>query len=221
MAPEPDGLQEARRQVEALEGVLRRSGWYGHASLQDAQYQWAATGLSVEAIEAYLAAGIADPRVAAEFCFELGISAKQIQLAGIGEQVSIGSMSVEDAVTAVLGPRAAGGLDQYRAALHQEAAGDLGSVLKEGSRWWQARIQRLAGFLDDQPVPSEQVGWLSQQSDHDGPIRGRSTGCGVARRPTGSGWPARPAAHQAGEALTVIPPESSRQTLISAEQSPA
>jgi hypothetical protein len=166
MAPEPDDLQEARRQVKALEGVLRRSGWYGRGSLQDAQYRWAATGLSVEAIEAYLAAGIADPRVAAEFCFELGISAKQIQLAGIGEQVSIGSMSVEDAATAILGLRAAGGLDQYQAALYQEAAGDLGSVLKEGSRWWQARIQRLAGFLDDQPVPSKQVDWLSQQSDH-------------------------------------------------------
>ena len=166
MAPEPDDLQEARRQVKALEGVLRRSGWYDRASLQDAQYRWAATGLSVEASEAYLAAGIADPRVAAEFCFELSISAKQIQLAGIGEQVSIGSMPVEDAATIILGPRAAGGVDQYRAALHQEAAGDLDSVLKEGSRWWQARIQRLAGFLDDQPVPSERVGWLSQQSDH-------------------------------------------------------
>jgi hypothetical protein len=114
----------------------------------------------------YLAAGIADPRVAAEFGFELGISAKQIQLAGIGEQVSIGSMPVEDAATIILGPRAAGGVDQYRAALHQEAAGDLDSVLQEGSRWWQARIQRLAGFLDDQPVPSERVGWLSQQRDH-------------------------------------------------------
>jgi hypothetical protein len=166
MAPEPDDRQEVRRQVKALEGVLRRSGWYGRASLQDAQYRWAATGLSVEAIEAYLAAGIADPRVAAEFCFELSISAKQIQLAGIGEQVSIGSMPVEDAATIILGPRAAGGVDQYRAALHQEAASDLDSVLKEGSRWWQARIQRLAGFLDDQPVPSERVGWLSQQSDH-------------------------------------------------------
>ena len=66
MAPEPDDLQAARRQVKA--------------------------------------------RVAAEFCFELGISAKQIQLAGIGEQVSMGSMSVEDAATAILGPAPPAGL---------------------------------------------------------------------------------------------------------------
>jgi hypothetical protein len=98
----------------------------------------------------------------------LGISAKQIQLAGIGEQVSIGSMSVEDAATPSMAPAPPAGLTGtgYRAALRQEAAWDLGSVLKEGSRWWHSRIQRLAGFLDDQPVPSEQVGWLSQQSDH-------------------------------------------------------
>jgi hypothetical protein len=45
--------------------------------------------------------------------------------------------------------------------------------------------------------------------------------CGAARKPTCSGWPARPAAHQAREALPAIPAESRCQTLIGTEQSPA
>jgi hypothetical protein len=45
--------------------------------------------------------------------------------------------------------------------------------------------------------------------------------CGAARKPTCSGWPARPAAHQAREMLPAIPAESRCQTLIGTEQSPA
>jgi hypothetical protein len=164
MTPERYDPQQAREQAKALQAVLRRSGWYDRASLQQAAYRWAATGLPLDAIEGYLAAGIADPEAAESFA-ELGISAKQIRVAGIGEQISIGSMSVEDAAKAILGPGAAGGLDQLRAALRHEAVGDLGGTLKEGFRWWQTRIQRLAGFLDDQPIPSEQAAWLREQPD--------------------------------------------------------
>ena len=116
MAPERDDPLRARTQAKALQAILRRSGWYDRASLQEAAYRWAATGLPLNVIEGYLTAGIADPG-AAEFFTELGISAGQIRVAGIGEQISIGSMSVEDAAKAILGPRAADGLDQLRAAL--------------------------------------------------------------------------------------------------------
>jgi hypothetical protein len=165
MAPEQDEPQEARRHAAALLAALRRSGWYDRASLQDAAYRWAATGLPLDVVEAYLAAGIADPRVAAEFFTELGISARQIQVAGIGEQISIGRMSVEDAAKVILGPRAVGGLDQLRAALRQAPVGDPGTMRKQALRWWQARIQRLAGFLDGQPIPSEHAAWLGEQPD--------------------------------------------------------
>ena len=164
MAPERDDPLRARTQAKALQAILRRSGWYDRASLQEAAYRWAATGLPLNVIEGYLTAGIADPG-AAEFFTELGISAGQIRMAGIGEQISIGSMSVEDAAKAILGPRAAGGLDQLRAALRHEAVGDLRGGLNEGFRWWQTRVQRLAGFLDDHPIPGEQAAWLREQPD--------------------------------------------------------
>lgn len=164
MAPERDDPLRARTQAKALQAILRRSGWYDRASLQEAAYRWAATGLPLNVIEGYLTAGIADPG-AAEFFTELGISAGQIRVAGIGEQISIGSMSVEDAAKAILGPRAAGGLDQLRAAPRHEAVGDLRGGLNEGFRWWQTRVQRLAGFLDDHPIPGEQAAWLREQPD--------------------------------------------------------
>jgi hypothetical protein len=168
MAPELDDSQEARRQVKALKGVLRRSGWYGRGSLQDAQYRWAATGLSVEAIEAYLAAGIADPRVAAEFASSWASAPSRSSWRESASRSASAPCRWRTRQRPSMAPAPPAGLTGtgYRAALRQEAAWDLGSVLKEGSRWWHSRIQRLAGFLDDQPVPSEQVGWLSQQSDH-------------------------------------------------------
>ena len=162
MAPERDDPLRARTQAKALQAILRRSGWYDRASLQEAAYRWAATGLPLNVIEGYLTAGIADPG-AAELFTELGISAGQIRVAGIGEQISIGSMSVEDAAKAILGPRAAGGLDQLRAALRHEAVGDPRGGLNEGFRWWQTRVQRLAGFLDDHSIPGEQAAWLREQ----------------------------------------------------------
>jgi hypothetical protein len=177
--PERDDPQQARQYALALPGILRRSGWYDRASLQEAVYQWSATRLPLDVIEEYLAAGIADPWVAAECFRELGISASQIRVAGIGEQISIGSMSLEDAVKVLLGPRAAGGLDQLRAALRHEA-GELSSKDLEGRaridhlrskgiegyRWWEARVEHLAGFLDDQPpIPTELPAWVREQSD--------------------------------------------------------
>jgi hypothetical protein len=177
--PERDDPQQARQYALALPGILRRSGWYDRASLQEAVYQWSATRLPLDVIEQYLTAGIADPWVAAECFRELGISARQIRGAGIGEQISIGSMSLEDAAKVLLGPRAAGGLDQLRAALRHEA-GDLSSedlegraridYLRskgiEGYRWWEARVEHLAGFLDDQPpIPTELPAWVREQSD--------------------------------------------------------
>jgi hypothetical protein len=177
--PERDDPQQAREYALALPGVLRRSGWYDRASLQEAVYQWSATRLPLDVIEEYLAAGIADPWVAAECFRELGISARQIRGAGIGEQISIGSMSLEDAAKVLLGPRAAGGLDQLRAALRHEVGelssedlegrariDHLRSKSIEGYRWWEARVEHLAGFLDDQPpIPTELPAWVREQSD--------------------------------------------------------
>jgi hypothetical protein len=47
---------DLRPLVAALTAALRRSGWYDRASLQDALYGWAASGLSVGEVRAYLAA---------------------------------------------------------------------------------------------------------------------------------------------------------------------
>ena len=71
MAPERDDPLRARTQAKALQAILRRSGWYDRASLQEAAYRWAATGLPLNVIEGYLTAGIADPG-AAEFFTESG-----------------------------------------------------------------------------------------------------------------------------------------------------
>lgn len=165
MAAEQYEPQEARRQATALLAVLRRSTWYDRTTLQAAAYRWSATGLPLDVIEAYLAAGIANPSVAAEFYLELGISPRQIRVAGIGEEISIGRMSVEDAAKAILGPRAAGALDQLRAALRAVPVDRRGATLKEAMRWWQARVQRLARFLDDQPIPNNLAVWIGEQAD--------------------------------------------------------
>src|SRR5829696_3964512 len=51
MAPERDDPLRARTQAKALQAILRRSGWYDRASLQEAAYRWAATGLPLNVIE--------------------------------------------------------------------------------------------------------------------------------------------------------------------------
>lgn len=177
--PEQDTPEEARQYALALTEILRSSGWYDHASFQDAAYNWSATRLPLEVIKQYLAAGIADAWVARECFRDFGISAEQIQAAGVGEQITIGTMSLEDAAKVILGPRAAGGLDQLFEVVRKEAgllaSKDLSGQArvdfrrdkdKEGHRWREARVDHLAGFLDDQPpVPPELAPWVREQSD--------------------------------------------------------
>jgi hypothetical protein len=157
---------DPRLLTAALTDALQRSGWYDPASLQDGLYQWAATGLSVGEIRGWLAADIASPRVAAGFR-ELGIGPQEVRASHLGEQVSIGRLSMDDAAQAILGPRAAGGLDQLRAAFRsQQLAGtDQASRRKAGRDWWEARLQRLAGFLDDHAAPPELAAWLGERAD--------------------------------------------------------
>jgi hypothetical protein len=178
-APERDTPEEARQYALALTEILRSSRWYDRVSFHDAAYNWSATRLPLEVIKQYLAAGIADPWVAAECFRDFGISAEQIQAAGVGEQITIGTMSLEDAAKVILGPRAAGGLDQLFEVVRKEAgllaSKDLSGQArvdfrrdkdKEGHRWRDARVDHLAGFLDDQPpVPPELAPWVREQSD--------------------------------------------------------
>jgi hypothetical protein len=177
--PERDDPQQAREYALALTDILRSSPWYDPASLQEAAYNWSATRLPLDVVKQYLAAGIADPWVAAECFRDFGISAEQIQAAGIGEQLTIGTMLLEDAAKVILGPRAAGGLDQLFEVVRKEAGLPTGKDLsgqarvdfrrdkdKEGHRWRDARVDHLAGFLDDQPpVPPELAPWVREQSD--------------------------------------------------------
>jgi hypothetical protein len=58
-----------------------------------------------------LGADIANAWVAVGFR-ELGIGPEELRASHLGELVSIGRLSVNDAARTVLGPRAAGGLDQ-------------------------------------------------------------------------------------------------------------
>jgi hypothetical protein len=117
------GQVDQRQLAAALTAALQRSGWYDPACLQDGLYQWAATGLSVGEIRAWLAADIANAWVAVGFR-ELGIGPQELRASRLGEQVSIGRLSVDEAARTILGPRAAGGLDQLRAAFrNQQLAG--------------------------------------------------------------------------------------------------
>jgi hypothetical protein len=69
--------------------------------------------------------------------------------------------------TGILGPHAAGGLDQLRAAFRsQQAAGtDQASRQQAVHHWWEQRIQRLAGFLDHHQAPPQLAAWLREQVD--------------------------------------------------------
>ena len=107
---------DLRLLVAALTAALRRSGWYDRTSLQDALYGWAASGLSVGEVRAWLAADIADPTVALAFR-ELGIGPDEVRAAEVGEQVSIGRLPVDEAARTILGPGAVGDPGQWRAVL--------------------------------------------------------------------------------------------------------
>jgi hypothetical protein len=149
-ASERDDPQPARQYALGLFEILRRSGWYDRASLPEAAYRWSATRLPLDVIEQYLAAGIADPEVAAECFRELGISAEQIRVAGIGEQVSqeAGVLRSTD-------------LAGWQARVDFQRSKDV-----EGRRWWEARVGHLAGFLDEQPpIPTELAPWVREQPD--------------------------------------------------------
>ncbi len=165
MAAEQHDLQPL---VTALTEALRRSGWYDRASLQDALYGWAACGLSVGEVRAWLAANIANPTVALDFR-DLGIGPDEVRIAGVGEQVSVGRLSVDDAARAILGPRAVGDLSLLRAAPRAErfAAADRPAGLRAGQEWWHPRIQRLGNFLDGKPTPAEPAAWVRDQSDEE------------------------------------------------------
>jgi hypothetical protein len=160
MAPEED---EARLLAKAL----RASGWYDPMSTQTALYRWSATGLPLGEIRAWLTADIADPIAALEFR-DLAIGPDEVRAARVGERVTVGSLSIEDAARSILGPRADAGLPAWRAMLREYhlAGADLPTQQKELQAWWRTQIRRLEEFLDDEPAPAELVGWLREQPDH-------------------------------------------------------
>jgi hypothetical protein len=81
------------------------------ACLKEGLGQWAVTGLSVGEIRAWLEADIANPWLAVRFR-KPGTGPEELRGSRLDEQVSIGRLSVDNAGRAILGPRAANGLDQ-------------------------------------------------------------------------------------------------------------
>jgi hypothetical protein len=83
-------------------------------------------------------ANIAEPEAALAFR-ELGIGPQQVAASGLGEVVSIGRLSVDDAARTILGPRAAGGLDQLRAAFRNPdgEGSDEATRRRAGQAWWR------------------------------------------------------------------------------------
>ena len=163
MAAEQDDLQLL---VAALTAALRRSGWYDRASLQDALYGWAASGLSVGEVRAWLAADIADPTVALAFR-ELGIGPDEVHAAEVGEQVTIGRLPIGEAARLILGPHAASDTDQWRVALRNGRLADVDKAtrLKARHAWRQSQIRRLDGLLGDRDAPPALAAWLAEQPD--------------------------------------------------------
>jgi hypothetical protein len=145
------GERDLAGQAQDLEDALKRSRWFDGSRLQVALYEWAESGLPLDDVRNWLAAGLAhaDDVLALR---DLGVSADLIHDAGLGEQISAGALSVEDAAERVLGSLPAGGLDGVR------DAADAARLADETASW-AVRVQRLAGLLDDQAIPPELLAW--------------------------------------------------------------
>ena len=171
-SPERGDPEQARQDALALLELMRRSGCYERGSVWDLEmaYNWSATRLPLGVIEQYLAAGLTSPWAAAACFRELGISPEQIRAAGNGQQIDVGG-SLEDVAEVILGPGAAGTLLEAVNALIRQNAGTSDEVvvlrdqLVEGRRWWEARVDHLAGFLKDPPpIPGDEL-WIREHSD--------------------------------------------------------
>jgi hypothetical protein len=182
MAAEWDDADQARQDALALLEIMHRSGWYERGSVQELEtaYNWTATRLPLDVIEQYLAAGLTSPWVAAACFRELGISPEQVRAAGNGKPIDIGNgpMSLEDFAEVVLGPGHFGTLVGAVNALIGQNAHPVGGELQgqarlgslrdheiERRRWWDARVEHLAGFLKGPaPIPDDEL-WIREHPD--------------------------------------------------------
>jgi hypothetical protein len=175
-----------------LEEAVVRHGWADPAAAQAAVYAWAESGIPVDQVELWLHAGVARPQDAAAL-LELAIGPEVVQQAGLGEQLTAGLVTVDDAAGRLLG-LGARDLGQLRVgfraeqARHEDDQAELdltrAQLLAEGrvepdpadeaeelSRdlyrpaWRRQRLQRLRGLLAGQPVPSPLAAWVRAQPD--------------------------------------------------------
>jgi hypothetical protein len=140
-------------QAQTLEDALQGSGWFhqDRMALQAELYEWAASGLPLDDVRGWLAAGVVHAEDALTLR-ELGVSAERIGDTGLGEQISVGVLSVEDAAEHVLGPLP----EPYWVRFFTLA--DAARLTDEPASW-PARVQRLASLLDDQTIPPELLAW--------------------------------------------------------------
>ena len=89
--------EDAAQQARALQQALKLSGWFDGAWLQDALYEWAESRVPAAEVRAWLAADIVCRADDASALRELGISADQVRAAQLGERISMGALSIEEA----------------------------------------------------------------------------------------------------------------------------
>ncbi len=151
--------EDAAEQASALQQALEHSGWFHGSWLQDALYEWAESEMPVAEVRAWLAADVvrADD---ASILRELGISAEQARDAQLGERVSMGALSVEDAARLLLDVADLGDIKRQvraRGPATQPAGADEAARVRNGLAWWRGQLQRVASLTD--AIPPDLRAW--------------------------------------------------------------
>jgi hypothetical protein len=151
--------EDAAQQARALQQALEHSGWFDGSWLQDALYEWAESRVPVAEVRAWLAADIvrADDASALR---ELGISAEQVRAAQLGERISMGALSIEEAARMLFDMADLGDIRrQVRAQgrATRPTAADEATQLRNGLMWWRLQLQRVASLTD--AIPADLRTW--------------------------------------------------------------
>lgn len=139
--------EDVERQLRALQDVLQESAWFERWSLQEALYEWSATGMPAAEVREWLAADVARAGDARVFR-EVGIGAEEVRAAELGEQVSMGTLAVDEAARQLVGAAELSRRVQYAVGL--ASVGDRVEA-NNGSLWWRGRLQRVASLAEAIP----------------------------------------------------------------------
>ena len=151
--------EDAAQQARALRQALEHSGWFDGSWLQDALYEWAESGVPVAEVRVWLAADVVRADDAAAFR-ELGIGAEQVRAAHLGERVSMGALSVQDAARLLLDVADLNAIRPQvpdRGLVTRPAAADEAAQVGSGLAWWRGRLRQVASLID--AIPADHQAW--------------------------------------------------------------